>query len=253
MSPQAATMLGLEGQHTIRYQNGPIISPGTSKTAPDYEVLANFRSENYLYDIQKGTMTDKPAIVMSKFGKGQVVAFSPHFESTKGKESVVLNAIKRVASPPLTKPDLPSKSDQWTSPDVSAAPAQPAQWSASARPIPDQPGNFQIQVTLEIAPGWHTYAETTPESPYQPTELKLELPKQVTAVGQWQRPLARPDVKNPRQMIYSGTVVFSHKIQIETKTNPVNVEVKVRYQVCDRQKCLPPATLKISVPLNKSP
>ena len=98
ISQDAATMLGLQGHHTVRYQNGPIISRGTSKIAPDYEVLANFRSENFLYDVQKGTMTDQPAILRAKFGKGQVIAISPHFESSPGKELVVLNAIKRVAS-----------------------------------------------------------------------------------------------------------------------------------------------------------
>ncbi|MCH2180131.1 MAG: BPL-N domain-containing protein [Mariniblastus sp.] len=118
MSERAAELLGLGGQHTIRYHNGPIISPGSSQTAPDYEVLARFRSENHLYEAQKGTMTDKPAIVMSKFGKGEVLAFSPHFESTKGKESVVLNGIKRVASRPFKQEAKPrsSASDSWPSP-----------------------------------------------------------------------------------------------------------------------------------------
>ncbi len=98
MSAEASTMLGLSGQHSIRYQNGPIISRGTSKTAPDYEVCARFRSENFLYEAQKGTMRDQPAILKATFGQGEVIAISPHFESSKGKESVVLNAIKRVAS-----------------------------------------------------------------------------------------------------------------------------------------------------------
>ena len=99
MTSQAKSSLGLGGLHKIRYQNGPIISRGTSETAPDYETLAFFRSENHLYAVQKGTMIHQPAILQSQVGDGSVLAISPHFESTPGKESVVINAIKQVAPP----------------------------------------------------------------------------------------------------------------------------------------------------------
>lgn len=97
LTPKAETLFGLGGRHSIRYQNGPIISRGTSEHAPDYEILAYFRSENFLYEVQKGTMINRPAILQSRYGEGRVLAFSPHFESTHGKEEVVINAIKSVA------------------------------------------------------------------------------------------------------------------------------------------------------------
>lgn len=90
--------VGLGGQHSIRYQNGPILSPGNHKTLPEYEVLAHFRSENGIYPQQKNTMIDAPAIVFAEYGKGRVIAISPHFESTQGKEDVVLKAIDYVNS-----------------------------------------------------------------------------------------------------------------------------------------------------------
>lgn len=90
--------VGLGGLHSIRYQNGPILSAGDHKSLPKYEVLAHFRSENGIYEQQKNTMIDAPAIVFAEYGKGRVIAISPHFESTRGKESVVLKAIDFVNS-----------------------------------------------------------------------------------------------------------------------------------------------------------
>ncbi len=90
---EGVAVLGLEGLHSIRYHNGPILSPGNALSAPAYRSLAFFRSENGIYEEQKGTMVGAPAVVASDFGKGRVLAISPHFESTKGREIVVLRAI----------------------------------------------------------------------------------------------------------------------------------------------------------------
>ncbi len=89
--------LGLEGIHLVRYQNGPILSIGDQSDAPDFKVLAVFRSENGIYKAQKNTMINTPAVVYSQFGSGRVIAISPHFESTTGLEAVVPRAIEFVA------------------------------------------------------------------------------------------------------------------------------------------------------------
>lgn len=248
ISKRAESMLGLGGQHTIRYQNGPIISPGKSDTAPDYEVLATFRSENFLYDVQKGTMTGKPAILQSTFGKGKVVALSPHFESTKGKEYVVLNAIRQVVSgqpkndQPTVFPDLPLGS-----------PDEPVTCDVFGRSDPNHPREFEIIVQMQIANGWHTYANAVPDSPYRETVLKWQLPDQVEAIGKWNKPLALPYIKNPQRMIYSGTVVFSHKVRLKAGSDKAKLTVQIDYQVCDEQKCLPPAIIKKSVWIGDKP
>ena len=91
----ATSDFGLSGTHDIVYHNGPILSPGKHPDLPAYETLAWFRSENGLYKAQKNTMINAPAIVSVKYGEGKVLALSPHFESTKGQESVVLRAIER--------------------------------------------------------------------------------------------------------------------------------------------------------------
>ena len=93
---EGAALFGLEGTHSIRYHNGPILSPGNTPSAPAYRALAFFRTENGIYEAQKGTMIGAPAVVVSDFGKGKVLAISPHFESTRGKEQAILKAIDYV-------------------------------------------------------------------------------------------------------------------------------------------------------------
>ena len=243
---QSEAMLGLKGQHKIRYQNGPIITPGSSKTAPDYEVLATFRSENFLYDVQKGTMTGKPAVLRSLYGRGNVIALSPHFESTKGKESVVLNAIKQVAA--ATAANEPTMAFPKPSQGLSS---DPFRCDVSAEPIANRPNEFEIKVQMQIGPGWHAYANVAPGSPYQPIAPQLQLPKQVEAIGHWNKPLAMPDLKNPQQMRYTGMIVFTHKVRQQPSAKSNQIDIQIQYQVCDEQKCLPPATIKKSVSLNQ--
>lgn len=93
----AKEIVGSIGMHSVRYQNGPIISPGNHADLPAYEPLAFFRSENGIYEQQKGTMIGAPAIVRSEYGKGIVLAISPHFESTKGLEGSILKSIEHVS------------------------------------------------------------------------------------------------------------------------------------------------------------
>ncbi len=97
--------LGIQGLHSINYQNGPILSPGDHPSAPAYTPLAYFRTENGVYDPQKNTMIGTPAVVESQFGDGHVLAISPHFESTPDQTSVVLRAIEYVRRQPASDAD----------------------------------------------------------------------------------------------------------------------------------------------------
>jgi hypothetical protein len=96
MTAQGAEVLGIAGRHSIRYMNGPILSPGDQPSLPAYQPLAFFRSENGIYEPQKGTMIGAPAVVTAQYGAGRVLAISPHFESTPGQQPVLLRAIQYV-------------------------------------------------------------------------------------------------------------------------------------------------------------
>ena len=92
---EGEVLLGKSGTHSVRYQNGPIISPAKNHRLGDYRVLAHFRSENYRYDQQKGTMIDTAAIVYAHYGDGIVFSVSPHFESTPAMESLIWKVIRK--------------------------------------------------------------------------------------------------------------------------------------------------------------
>lgn len=84
-------------EFVVRYANGPIISPKGREELEEYSVLAWFRSENGLWEPQKGTMINTPAIVSGKFGKGRVISVSPHPESTESLHSILRKSIRWAA------------------------------------------------------------------------------------------------------------------------------------------------------------
>jgi predicted deacylase len=94
LSDEGREVLGdLPGPVELRYANGPILSPAGKENLPEYVPLAFFRSEISKYEPQEGTMIDTPAIVASQYGRGRVVAVSPHPEATAGLESLVERAV----------------------------------------------------------------------------------------------------------------------------------------------------------------
>ena len=59
--------------------------------------LAVFRSEVCKYKEQKGTMIDTPAIIAAPFGKGRVLAISPHPESTRDLHFLIARGVRWAA------------------------------------------------------------------------------------------------------------------------------------------------------------
>jgi len=101
LTDQGKKILGdLSGPVELHYANGPILSPAGRQDLPEYVALAIFRTEISLYKPQEGTMIDTPAIVASEFGKGRVIAISPHPEGTAGLESLVRRAVCWAAAKP---------------------------------------------------------------------------------------------------------------------------------------------------------
>ena len=79
----------------LRYHNGPVIEPAELATLPDYRVLASFQTEVAENDTPKGVMVGAPAILAADFGKGRIVALSPHAEGGEN-ERIVENAVRYV-------------------------------------------------------------------------------------------------------------------------------------------------------------
>ncbi|MBL9116752.1 MAG: hypothetical protein JNJ83_17220 [Verrucomicrobiaceae bacterium] len=79
---------------TVRYANGPIMMPFGQADVPDMKPLAYFNTEISRNGSPVGIMTGAPAIAVGEFGKGRVVAISPHPEQTAGLDEMVRNAVR---------------------------------------------------------------------------------------------------------------------------------------------------------------
>ena len=78
------------------YHNGPVVKPAGNELAA-YTPLAYFRTEVAENDTPAGIMVNTPAIAEGICGEGHVIMISPHPEQTPGLETVIVQAVKRVA------------------------------------------------------------------------------------------------------------------------------------------------------------
>ncbi|MEQ1858348.1 MAG: BPL-N domain-containing protein [Chthoniobacteraceae bacterium] len=89
--------LGLQRTSTIRYVNGPVLTPANNPAIPDYEPLVFFRTETAKNGSLVGAQIDTPAMARGACGKGRVIVSSPHPEQTAGMERWTEHAVRAVA------------------------------------------------------------------------------------------------------------------------------------------------------------
>jgi thioredoxin:protein disulfide reductase len=125
------------------------------------------------------------------------------------------------------------------------ASAEPA-----ARNIP-----FQLAVVLKIRPGFHINAREKSESYLIATDLKADLPAGFTA-GEVTYPKGTlrnfAFSKDKPLNVYEGTATLRLPIT-PTSQAPLgeqHLALKVRYQACSNEVCLPPVTLPIDAVVN---
>ena len=80
----------------ILYAQGPLLAPGDHPEIEDYQEIATFETEIAKNGAPQGVMQGTTAIALGKFGRGQVICFSPHPEMTQGLEQLVQAAIKHL-------------------------------------------------------------------------------------------------------------------------------------------------------------
>jgi glutamine amidotransferase-like uncharacterized protein len=81
------------------YSGGPIILLAGENDLPKYVPLALYRTELWKHEVQQGTMVDTPAILAGRFGRGRVILFSLHPETSGETEPLVTRAVLSVARP----------------------------------------------------------------------------------------------------------------------------------------------------------
>jgi DsbC/DsbD-like thiol-disulfide interchange protein len=114
---------------------------------------------------------------------------------------------------------------------------------------PDAEGRQVVTVTMDIEKPWHAYAnpvenemlESAKTTVTITSKTKLEEVKITYPPGK-----AHVDGKETMR-IYEGKVSITAQVRrAKGDTGPLNV--KVQYMTCDDKQCLPPETVKLTVP-----
>ena len=109
--------------------------------------------------------------------------------------------------------------------------------------------SFQVAVVMNIRPGFHVNAREKSEEYLIATDLKAELPSGFTG-GEVVYPKGKLETftfsKKPLN-VYEGTVILRLPMNA-LGTAPLgeqHIPLKLRYQACSTEFCLPPATLSL--------
>jgi glutamine amidotransferase-like uncharacterized protein len=95
LTDEGRAILGsITSETDVKYANGPILTPFGDANLPDYRPLAIFTTEVSENETPVGVMKGSPAIAAGAFGKGRVIAISPHPEQTPGLDELVRNAVR---------------------------------------------------------------------------------------------------------------------------------------------------------------
>ncbi len=93
LTPAGMEIFGITDRNIeIKYENGPIFAP-LDKRTPSLTALGFFRSEVVADGGERGVMLGAPAIILAEYGRGTVLAISPHFEETRGYKQVQIHAL----------------------------------------------------------------------------------------------------------------------------------------------------------------
>jgi cytochrome c biogenesis DsbD-like protein len=114
--------------------------------------------------------------------------------------------------------------------------------------------SFQIGVVMKIRPGFHVNAREKSEEYLIATDLKADLPSGFSS-GEVVYPKGKLETftfsKKPLN-VYQGTVILRLPVNA-LATAPLgeqHIPLKLRYQACSTELCLPPTTLSLDASVN---
>jgi hypothetical protein len=114
---------------------------------------------------------------------------------------------------------------------------------------------FQVAVVLKIRPGFHVNAREVTEDYLIPTDLRAEVPAGFK-LGTVSYPKGMLQTftfsKNKKLNVYSGNVIILMPLTV-LPTAPLgaqHIPMKLRYQACSTEICLPPVTKEVDATFN---
>ena len=110
--------------------------------------------------------------------------------------------------------------------------------------------SFQLAVVLKIRPGFHINARKPSADYLIPTDLRANLPAGFKSAGEISYPKGElrtfAFTKTPLN-VYQGKVVLRVPLtaQSDAPLGAQHIPLKLRYQACSNEVCLPPVTLDV--------
>ena len=112
---------------------------------------------------------------------------------------------------------------------------------------------FQVAVVLKIRPGFHVNAREVSEEYLIPTELRPDVP-----AGFKMSDVIYPKgqtftfSKNKQLNVYTDTVTVRLPLTVlpDAPLGPQHLAMKLRYQACSTEICLPPVTKDVEAIIN---
>ena len=114
--------------------------------------------------------------------------------------------------------------------------------------------SFQLAVVLKIRPGFHINARKPSANYLIPTDLLANLPAGFKSAGEISYPKGElrtfAFTKTPLN-VYEGKVVLRVPLtaQSDAPLGTQHIPLKLRYQACSNEVCLPPVTLDVDAPV----
>ncbi|MGB7283841.1 MAG: protein-disulfide reductase DsbD domain-containing protein [Candidatus Acidiferrum sp.] len=144
---------------------------------------------------------------------------------------------------------LPSAPQQVPSPKDVVAPTAYVSLDPAGRG-----SHFQIAVVLKIRPGFHINAREKSADYLIATDLRTQAPAgiQLGEVSYPKGALQTFSFSKTPLNVYEGTITLRLPAAAEANAplGAQNIPLKLRYQACSTEICLPPVTLALSVRLN---
>lgn len=115
--------------------------------------------------------------------------------------------------------------------------------------------SFQVAVVLKIRPGFHVNAREVTEDYLIPTDLRAEVPVgfKLSNVIYPKGTLETFAFSKDKQLnVYTDTVIVRLPLTVlpNAPTGPQHLAMKLRYQACSTEICLPPVTKDVEATIN---
>ena len=139
---------------------------------------------------------------------------------------------------------------------LAAAPPAPVTWKLSDGPAKSVKAGarFNVKLTASIQEGWHIYSMKPLDDGPLPTRIWLAEDQPFQLAGQvkgdepqtMQDPTLHMDVE-----LYEGAAAFSLPVKVAAGASPggQKLVVNAQAQSCNNSICLPPATVKVEIPI----